>query len=130
MWAGRTLGQNLRSVLGVPRVGAFGSEQLGNDSDAFVGDIFLAAVLAEENRNRYTPGTLARNAPVAAVLHHRGHAVLAPAGNPVHLFDGLNRLILKLLDRAEPLFGGAEKNWLLAAPAVRILVNDMLAGKQ
>ena len=94
--------------------------------DGIVVDDVFSAVLAVENRDRDTPGTLSGNAPVAAVTDHAGDTVLAPVRNPFHALDRFNGLLLELVNRAEPLLSRAKNHRILAAPAVRILVDDLL----
>ena len=89
-------GQNFFRFLDVPSIGALCTEQLGNCVHRVLLDERLAAVLAVENRNR------------------------------LYALDGFNRLILDSVHGAEPLLRRTEQNRLLAAPAVRILVDDLL----
>ena len=49
---------------------------------------------------------------------------------PFDLVDGFLHLIPETLHRAEPLIGGAEQDRLLAAPAMGILVLELLHGEQ
>ena len=86
----------------------------------------LFAVLAVDDRDRHTPGTLTGNAPVAAVTNHALDALFAPCRNPLDIFDCFDCLILKTVYRAEPLFSCTVNDWLMATPAVRILVDDLL----
>ena len=90
----------------------------------------LAALLAVEYRDRNTPVALTGNTPVGTLLYHLGHALFAPAGNPLDILDSLYSLILEVIHRAEPLFCGTEQDRLLAAPAVRILVTQLLGSQQ
>ena len=95
-----------------------------------VGADGLAAVLAVEHGDRQTPAALTGDAPVVALADHGLHAVNAPRGQPAHIVAGGAGLVLERFDRAEPLRGGAEDDRLLAAPAVRIAVDDFLGGEQ
>ena len=90
----------------------------------------FAAVLAVEHGDRQTPAALTGDAPVGTVADHGDHAILAPCGQPLHVVAGGNRLVLERFDRAEPLRGCAEDDRALAAPAMRIAVNDLLRGEQ
>ena len=128
--AGKALGQDLGSVLFKPGVGALGGEEAGDGLDALVGADGLAAVRAVHHGDRQTPLALAGDAPVGALAHHALHAVDAPVGHPAHVVTGGTGVFLERLDRAEPLRGGAEDDGALAAPAVRIAVDDVLAGEQ
>ena len=42
---------------------------------------------AIEHRNRYAPGSLARDTPVGAIFNHIRDAFLAPWGDPLHPTD-------------------------------------------
>ena len=90
----------------------------------------LAAVGAVEHRDGQTPAALAGDAPVGALADHGEHAVVAPAGMPDHLVRGGAGVVLERIDRAEPLRRGAEDDGLVAAPAVRVAVDDVLARKE
>ena len=121
------LGQDVLRVGGVPGVRTpVRAKKLRDGGDARLVDMVFAAFFAVEDRDRNTPGALARDAPVAAVADHVDHAAAAPLGDEVDLFDLLHRLLLDVVDRAEPLLGGAVDDRLLAAPAVRVLVDDLL----
>ena len=128
--AGHTGGQEIDGVLVEPGVGAFLAEHLGNSGDGLVGHHGLAAVLAVHHRNGQTPTALAGNAPVGALPDHALHAVDTPAGDPADLVAGGAGLVLEGVHRAEPLGGGPEDDGVLAAPAVGIAMDDLLAGQQ
>ena len=125
-FTGQALGDQLGSVLGKPDVGAMLGKQLLDVRNRFIINNFLAAFLAVENRNRYTPGTLTGDAPVAAVFHHIIDAVMAPGRDPLHIVNFLQGLLTEAVNRAEPLFGGAEDDGVFAAPTMRISVGDPL----
>ena len=86
----------------------------------------LAALLAVEHRDGHAPDALAGNAPVAAVTDHAGHTVMAPGRLPLHTVDGLVNILLEGVNGAEPLLGGTEDDGMMAAPAMGILVGDVL----
>ena len=130
MRAGEAFGDELVGVLFEPDVRAKLAEELGDLFDRFVRADGLAAVFAVEHGNRQTPAALTRDAPVVALADHGLHAVNAPCGQPAHIVARGARLVLERFDRAEPLRGCAEDDRLLAAPAVRIRVDDFLGGEQ
>ena len=113
-----------------PRVAAVLFENLRNGLDALFGADGFAAVVAIEHRDRQAPAALAGNAPVAALTDHGAHALLAPGGEPAHILAGGDGLVLEGIHRAEPLRSRAEDDGLLAAPAVRIAVGDVLRGEE
>ena len=90
----------------------------------------LATLLAVEHRDGHAPDTLTGNAPVAAVADHAGHTVMAPGGLPLHAVDGFVNILLEGVNGAEPLLSGAEDDGMMAAPAMRILVGDVLHAHQ
>ncbi len=55
---------------------------------------------------------------------------MAPLWNPLDLARGSDRFFFESVDRAEPLVGGSVEYGRLAAPAVRILMHDILVGNQ
>ena len=90
----------------------------------------FAALLAVEYRDGHTPDALTADAPVAAVTDHASHAVMAPGRLPVYAVDGLVDILFESVDGAEPLLGRAEDDGMMAAPAMRILVGDVLHAHQ
>ena len=90
------------------------------------------ALPAVEDGDGHAPRPLARDAPVGAVGDHAVDALLAPGRNPLHLPDGLQRPLPEavLLHGDEPLLGRPEQHRLLAAPAVRIGVLELLGVEQ
>ncbi len=89
----------------------------------------LAAALAVEGDDRHAPHPLARQAPVGAVLDHAADAVAAPVRHPGGVVDLGQRALAQLgvVDRDEPLRGGAEQDRPLAPPAVGVAVAQRLA---
>ena len=69
---------------------------------------------------------------------HVGDALLAPGRVPLHFLDLFQRARAQRavrrrawrLHRDEPLLGGAEDHWIVAAPAMRIRVLDVLRAQQ
>ena len=113
-----------------PDVRAEFAEELRDVGDGLVGADRLAAVLAVEHRDRQAPAALTRDAPVGALADHGLHAVDAPAGDPADVVARGAGLVLERVDRAEPLRRGAEDDRLLAAPAMRIAVDDLFGGEE
>ena len=128
--AGEAFRDKLVRILLEPDVRAEFAEELRDLGDGLVGADGLAAVLAVEHRDRQAPAALTGDAPVGALADHGLHAVNAPRGQPAHIVARGAGLVLERLDGAEPLRGRAEDDRLLAAPAVRIGVDDLLGGEQ
>ncbi len=121
--------KNVFRVSCIPRVTALFCKQGRNICHGFLAHQRFTAVFAVENRNRNTPAALTGNAPVVAFADHGSDAITAPCGNPFYLIDFLDSLLLNGIDGAEPLLRCAEQNRLLAAPAVRILMDNFLPRK-
>ena len=128
--AGEAFGQDVGRRAVEPGVAAFLFKELGHCLDALFVAHGLVAVIAVEHRDRQAPAALAGDAPVGALADHGGHALLAPRGEPAHVLARGDGLLLERIDGAEPLRCGAEDDRLLAAPAVRVAVHDVLAGEQ
>ena len=124
------LGHDVIGIILVPCIAALLAEQVGDGLDGGIGDVVLAALLAVEYRDGHAPDALAADAPVAAVADHAGHAVMAPGGLPLHIINGLVDILLEGVDGAEPLLGRAEDDGVVAAPAMRVLVGDVLYAHQ
>ncbi len=92
----------------------------------------IPARRAIEHDDRHAPDALARNAPVGPARDHVGDAFFAPLRHPLHGFDRIERLLPKavVVHPDEPLFGGAEDGGVVAAPAMRIRVLDVLDREQ
>ena len=126
-------GQILARSLSEPGIGALGVEQLDDRIEGFGRGHGVAALGALEHGNRHAPAALARDAPVGTVGHHGTDAVLGPSGNPLHFrVDGAQGVLAQgvLVHGDEPLVRGAEDDRLVAAPAVRVGVVDLLLGHQ
>ena len=126
-----------RGVVGEPGVGALGAEELDHGVEGVVVHDGLAAVLAGEGRDGHAPVALAGDAPVRAPLDHRADALDGVAGVELDLRELLERPLAqarpaaqRLVHRDEPLARGAEDDGLLAAPAVRVAVVDVLVEDQ
>ena len=128
--------ENLRRAVCVPGIRALAGKQLLHGAVRFLGLMQLVALRAEEDRNRHAPQTLTADAPVRSRGHHVGNALFAPRRIPLHAGDGLQSLraqsaFAQLAFHAdEPLLRGAEDYRLVAAPAVRIAVLNVLAPHQ
>ena len=127
--AGEAFRQEVIRSMQVPGIGTFFSEHLSNCFNRGLVDNRLAAVFAVKDRNRNAPSSLTGDAPVISVTDHRGNPVTAPFGNPLYIVDCLDSVFLDCVNRTEPLFGCTEHNRLFAAPAVRILVDDVFCCK-
>ena len=128
--AGEALGQDVGGIHIEPGVGALFGKEVRDGLDGLVGADGLAAVLAVEHGDGQAPAALTGDAPVGALADHALHAVDAPARDPAHVVARGAGLFLEGIDGAEPLRGGAEDDGVLAAPAVRIAVHDLLAGEE
>ncbi len=92
----------------------------------------LVAAGAVKRDDRHAPVALAGDAPVRPLLHHVADALFAPGRDPAHLADRFQRLFAEtvLIERDEPLRRGAEDDRVVAAPAVRIGMVEILGMKQ
>ena len=104
-------------------------EELDHGVERVVVHDLLAAVGTGIARDRHTPVALAGNTPVRALLDHGTNTIGRMRGIPLHMvldLIGSNLAQTGLVHRYKPLVGGTEKNRMLAAPAVRIAVRDLL----
>ena len=124
------LRQKLLGLTLKPCVRAVLLEDSGNGLDALVGADGLAAVRAVENGDGQTPAALTGDAPVGTLTDHRCHAILTPCRQPADILACLDGLLLEAVNRAEPLRSGTEDDRVLASPAVRVAVDDILGGEQ
>src|SRR5262249_46302145 len=86
-----------------------------------------------KQRDRHTPGALARDAPIRATFDHAVDAFLAPGRIPVDVVaDRLEcaRAQSFLIHADEPLRRRTEDHRRAVAPAMRIAVCDLLAREQ
>ena len=121
---------------GVPGFGAFALEEVDDFAVERGVDDGLVAAFAHEDGDGHAPDALAADAPVGAGGDHVGDAFFAPGGIPddlVDFFDGELAVgcfravgaLHRRFERDEPLFGGAEDDGVVAAPAVRIGVLEI-----
>ena len=125
----RFVAQEVTRVQREPGLDAALGDELGDLLEQFRRlRVRLARFPVHEHRERHAPGTLARDAPVGARLDHAGDALLAPAGNPLHAADRVERVAAQpgLLHAQEPLRRRAENHRRLVAPAIRVAVPDLL----
>lgn len=97
----------------------------------------FATGLVQEERDRYAPVALARDAPVGTPGDHSVQARLAPARDEFGLGDGFQRSLAQgstlpglLVHADEPLRGGAIDQRRLVPPAVHVAVIDGFVGQQ
>ena len=125
----------------VPGIGALVLEGL-DDADVDLGilqDVDRTVwLLPEEQRDRHTPGALARDYPIGPALDHAGDAVLAGRRHPARRLDRGQRAMPQrvvvplniLIHRNEPLRRIAEYHRLLGAPRMRVLMLQARAREQ
>ena len=122
----------LRSV-GEPGIGTLLVEELDDGVERGVVHDLLATVGASVAGDRHTPVALAADAPVGALLDHGADAVGGVGRIPLDVLADLLASLLAqagLVHRDEPLVGSTEEHRVLAAPAVRITVRDLLLEDQ
>ena len=120
-------------VVGEPAVGALAPEQCNDSVERRVVHDRFAAVFAGESRNRNAPVALAGDAPVRTALHHGPDALHSMRRIERDLRELVERLfaqrvtvVERFVHRDEPLARRAEDDGLLAAPAVRVAMVDVL----
>ena len=128
--AGEAVRKQFCSFTLKPGVAALCLKNLCNGLDALLRAYRFFTIFTVEHRNRQAPTALTGNAPVAALANHGAHAFLTPGREPTDIFTGGNCLILEGIHGAEPLRSRTENNRLLAAPAMRIAVRNVLRGEQ
>ena len=136
------VGPNIHHVVDLVVVGRFGTDQLfRREREPRLDTTLLHAIshlidqlertrmqlacdFVDEERNRHTPGSLARDAPVGAVFDHARDSLFAPSRRPGDLFDVLERVCPKalLIHADEPLRRRPENHRSLVTPAMRIAV--------
>ena len=116
----------------IPDIGGVLAEKLHHAIQNLAIRHRLLAVLAIKHDDRHAPDALARDAPIGTRGDHVGHALFAPGGHPLHVFDGLERARAQIvaLHADEPLLGGAKDGRVVAAPAMRIAVLDLFFAQQ
>ena len=115
--------------VGEPGVGAFLVEELDDGVERGVVHDLLAAVGAGVAGDGHAPVALTADAPVGALLDHGANAVCRVGRIPLDVLADLFASLLAqtgLVHRDKPLVGSTEEHRVLAAPAVRIAVRDLL----
>ena len=108
-------------------------EELDDGVERGVVHDLLAAVGAGVAGDRHAPVALAADAPVGTLLDHGTDAVGRVGRIPLDVLTDLLASLLAqtgLVHRDEPLVGSTEEHRVLAAPAVRIAVRDLLLEDQ
>ena len=116
-----------------PGVGALLVEELDDGVERSVVHDLLAAVGAGVAGDRHAPVALAADAPVGTLLDHGTDAVGRVGRIPLDVLTDLLAGLLAqtgLVHRDKPLIGSTEEHRVLAAPAVRIAVRDLLLEDQ
>ena len=130
--AGSALGNQFRSGLLEPDIGRMLGKQGNNRIQNLLVRQRMSAVIAVKHHDRHAPDTLARNTPVGPRGHHVGNAVVTPARNPLHGLDGIKSLLPQgvVFHADKPLVGGTVDGGIVAAPAMRVGVVDILQPQQ
>ena len=108
-------------------------EELDDGVERGVVHDLLAAVGAGIAGDRHAPVALTADAPVGTLLDHGADAVGGVSRIPLDVLADLFACLLAqtgLVHRDEPLVGSTEEHRVLAAPAVRIAVRDLLLEDQ
>ena len=123
--------EQLPRLIGKPGIAAAFGEALADRAHALRRQQRLAAVVVE-HRDRQAPRALPADAPVGAVLQHRTQPLLAPlrverdfikrGERPLPQRQRFAVDLVRLVERDEPLLGGAEDDRRFAAPVVRVAV--------
>ena len=127
------LAQVALGSVGEPGVGALLVEELDDGVERGVVHDLLAAVGAGVAGDRHAPVALTADAPVGTLLDHGADAVGGMSRVPLDVLANLLASLLAqtgLVHRDKPLVGGTEEHRVLAAPAVRIAVRDLLLEDQ
>ena len=131
--ANASLAQVTLGSVGEPGVGALLVEELDDGVERGVVHDLLAAVDASVAGDRHAPVALTADAPVGTLLDHGADAVGGVSRIPLDVLADLFASLLAqtgLVHRDEPLVGSTEEHRVLAAPAVRIAVRDLLLEDQ
>ena len=127
------LAQVALGSVGEPGVGALLVEELDDGVESSVVHDLLAAVGAGVAGDRHAPVALTADAPVGTLLDHGANAVSRVGRIPLDVLADLFASLLAqtgLVHRDKPLVGSTEEHRMLAAPAVRIAVRDLLLEDQ
>ena len=94
--------------------------------------MWLAGLFVDEQAHGHTPGALARDTPVRAILDHARNALLAPFRHELNILDHGHRLFAQpvLRHRDEPLAGCTENQRGLVAPAMRVAMSEATVCQQ
>ena len=92
----------------------------------------------QKERDRYAPVALPRNAPVGTGFHHGFESCTTPGREKLRFINGAfgnpaqrgGVFPILVIHANEPLRGGAEDDWRLVPPAVRVAVGDALHFEQ
>ena len=134
--ASRIRADEFRGIRRIPNVGGVQADQRHHAIENLAVRQRLLTRLAIEHDDGHAPGALPRDAPVRPRRDHVADALLAPRRIPLHLLDGLQRLLAEgrivndAIHADKPLFGRAEDGRMVAAPAVRIAVLDLALGDE
>ena len=123
------LAQVALGSVGEPGVGALLVEELDDGVERSVVHDLLAAVGTGVAGDRHAPVALTADAPVGTLLNHGADAVGGVSRIPLDVLANLLTSLLaqtSLVHRDKPLVGSTEEHRVLAAPAVRIAVRDLL----
>ena len=104
-------------------------EELDDGVERGVVHDLLTAVGASVAGDRHAPVALTADAPVGTLLDHGADAVGRVGRIPLNVLADLFASLLAqagLVHRDKPLVGSTEEHRVLAAPAVRIAVRDLL----
>ena len=127
------LAQVALGSVGEPGVGALLVEELDDGVERSVVHDLLAAVGTGVAGDRHAPVALTADAPVGTLLNHGADAVGGVSRIPLDVLANLLTSLLaqtSLVHRDKPLVGSTEEHRVLAAPAVRIAVRDLLLEDQ
>ena len=127
------LAQVALGSVGEPGVRALLVEELDNGVERGIVHDLLAAVGAGVAGDGHAPVALTADAPVGTLLDHGANAVGGMGRIPLNVLADLFAGLLaqtRLVHRDKPLVGGTEQHGVLAAPAVRIAVRDLLLQNQ
>ncbi len=112
----------------IPDIGGVLAEQFNHAVENLPVGHRLLACLAIKYDDRHAPHALARNTPIRSCRDHVGDALLAPGRSPLNRADRLQRPLAQMIaiHSDEPLLGGSKNGRMMAAPAVRVTVVDLL----
>ena len=123
----RPFRQQLVCFIFPPGITTFLLKNVGNFVNGRLVYQRLVAFLAVENRNGHAPDTLAADTPVMTVRNHIVDAGFAPGRNPLNfVMNGIQRRFPEPVHGSKPLLGSAVDDGVLAAPAMGVLVMDVL----